>query len=155
MFNQDIDTLTRNRDNIMELVNDIDYMVDKYEQSFIIPLISCEINKTIFDEANAALQDIKNELDNIKRSRNKCNAALQKIENVIKTVNAKLEDMSEEFAKIKREINSDTLNPDMFLSLTRIISTSKIKIEEINKQIAKQKNQKNNLSSKFGELNEL
>lgn len=154
-FNQDIDTLTRNRDNIMELVNDIDYMVDKYEQSFTIPLISCEINKTIFDEANAALQDIKNELDNIKRSRNKCNAALQKIENVIKTVNAKSEDMSEEFAKIKREINSDTLNPDMFLSLTRIISTSKIKIEEINKQIAKQKNQKDNLSSKFGELNEL
>lgn len=154
-FNQDTDTLTRIRVHAKEFIEDIDSLISKYDQTFTTPAPSCEINKLIFEEVTAAIIEIKKELGNIKNNKDNCNVALQKIENAIKELNVKSEEMSEEFAKMKREINSDTLNPDTFLTLTRTISTSKLKIEEINKRVEKQTQLKNNLLSEFGELNNL
>lgn len=154
-FNQDTDTLTRIRVHAKEFIEDIDSLISKYDQTFTTPAPSCEINKLIFEEVTAAILEFKKELDNIKNNKGNCNVALRKIENTIKELNVKSEEMSEEFAKMKREINSDTLNPDTFLTLTRTISTSKLKIEEINKRVEKQTQLKNNLLSEFGELNNL
>lgn len=154
-FNQDIDVLRRNKDTVLELIKDMDVLIGKYEQSFVSPTSCCEINKPIFEKATTAIQDVRKELENIRNNRNNCEAALQKIENAVSEIETKYKEMSEDFAKIKREINSDTLNPDTFLVLTRTIATSKIKIETINKRIEKRKQLKDNLLLKFGELNEL
>ena len=81
--------------------------------------------------------------------------ALDKFNNVIKAFEAKKAETAEEFAKIKREINSDSLNPDTFLSLNRLVTTSKIKLQEINKQTEKQNTLKTDLLKTLNELNEL
>ena len=71
------------------------------------------------------------------------------------SLNEKRDEINEEFAKIKREINSDTLNPDTFLSLTRKIETSKLKLVEINKLSEKRQGLEKQLKEKLRELNEL
>ena len=81
--------------------------------------------------------------------------AIELYDKAIEQFNIKKGEMAEEFARIKREINSDTLNPDSFLALNRSLNTSQLKLQEINKQIEKQKTLELKLQQLLQELNEL
>ena len=63
-------------------------------------------------------------------------AVLSQYDSAIEKIAVKKDDMQEEFARIKREINSDSLNPDTFLTLTRTYNTSQIKLQEIQKKVS-------------------
>lgn len=72
---------------------------------------------------------------------------------MLKKINAKKEGLKEEFAKIKREINTDTINPDNFLKINRQIDTAELKLKEIEKSEKKRKELQTLLLEKLTELN--
>ena len=63
--------------------------------------------------------------------------------------------MKDQFAKIKREINIQNINPDRFLELKRIIQTNQLKLKEIEKSEKQRQNLNDELFQKLVDLNEL
>jgi hypothetical protein len=66
-----------------------------------------------------------------------------------------MQQLKEEFAKIKREIGTDTINPDNFLTLNRQIDTSRLKLLEIDKSEKKRKELQDDLLKKLADLDNL
>lgn len=153
-FEQDGLLLIRTRERLDSYINDVKSIIADYEQLFANPIAS-EINSDIFDMANKALQEAKLSYEALKEVSSKNQNAIELYDKAIEQFNIKKGEMAEEFARIKREINSDTLNPDSFLALNRSINTSQLKLQEINKQIEKQKTLELKLQQLLQELNEL
>lgn len=154
-FDKDSSILQRNRETFVSYRNELTAVLEKYEAFFTGTISGSTENKTIFEIANTAIKEAGMEFTKIKEILRKTDAALEKYKAVELSLNDKRDEMKEEFAKIKREINSDTLNPDTFLSLTRKIETSKLKLIEINKQSEKRQGLEKQLKEKLYELNEL
>ena len=74
---------------------------------------------------------------------------------VISKINTRKEGLKEEFAKIKREINTDTINPDNFLNLNRQIEIAHLKLKEIDKSEIRRSDLKTNLLERLTELDNL
>jgi hypothetical protein len=74
---------------------------------------------------------------------------------VLSTLKEKKEGLKEEFAKIKREINNDTINPDDFLNLNRHIETATLKLIEIEKSENKRNDLRKQLLIQLVDLNNL
>lgn len=154
-FDKDSSILQRNRETFVSYRNELAEVLEKYEMFFTDKIFGSAENKTIFETANTAIKEAGAEFTKIQEILRKTDAALEKYKSVELSLNEKRDEMKEEFAKIKREINSDTLNPDTFLSLTRKIETSKLKLVEINKQSEKRQGLEKQLKEKLYELNEL
>lgn len=155
-FEQDNNTLIGSKQNLVAYISGIEELVKNYESFFTLPLnASAEISQQLFEEANTILTDMKKDFEELKNLNKRNREALDKFNNVIKAFEIKKAETAEEFAKIKREINSDSLNPDTFLSLNRLVTTSKLKLQEISKQEEKQHTLKSHLLTALNELNEL
>ncbi len=155
-FEKDCNVLTQCRDRLNLYNDDIESIISDYESFFSQALTaSAVINEEIFKDANECLNELKTNFYSLQKIKNDTNLSLQKFDAILKTLDIKRNEMSEEFAKIKREINSDTLNPDTFLELNRRLNTSKIQIEEINKQTEKRSALKTALIKALIELNDL
>lgn len=153
-FEQDGLLLIRTRERLDSYINDVNSIIADHEQLFANSIVS-ESNADIFDMANKALQEAKQSYEALKEASSKNQKAIELYNKTIEHFNVKKEEMAEEFAKIKREINSDTLNPDSFLALNRSLNTSQLRLQEINKQIEKQKALELKLQKLLQELNEL
>lgn len=154
-FDKDSSILQRNREIFVSYKNELEAVLEKYEDFFSRTISGSTENKTIFETANTAVKEAGAEFKKIKEIVRKTDVALEKYKAVELSLNDKRDEMKEEFAKIKREINSDTLNPDAFLSLTRKIETSKLKLVEINTLLEKRQGLEEQLKEKLYELNEL
>lgn len=154
-FDKDSSILQRNRETFLSYRNELAEVLEKYETFFTDTIPGSTENESIFETATAAVREAGAEFTKIQEILRKTDVALEKYKAVELSLNEKRDEMKEEFAKIKREINSDTLNPDTFLSLTRKIETSKLKLVEINKQSEKRQGLEKQLKEKLRELNEL
>ena len=154
-FEQDSSLLNRTKEKLESYIQDITSIVANYEQVFANPLTCSEANVDVFKLANEALQEAKKSYDSLKDALSNASNALEMYDKSIRLFRERGEGMAEEFARMKREINSDTLNPDTFLTLTRFLNTSKLKLLEIDKQIAKQKELESELQRLLQELNDL
>jgi hypothetical protein len=74
---------------------------------------------------------------------------------LIGKINVKKDGLKEEFAKIKREIGTDTINPDNFLTLNRQIDTSRLKLLEIDKSEKRRKEWQDDLLKRLSDLDNL
>jgi len=135
-FEQESALLDRTRDNLASFINDTQNIVENYEPLFAGPLSCSNDNADVFNIANDALQKAKQSYDKIKEMSATFPAVLSQYDSAIEKIAVKKDDMQEEFARIKREINSDSLNPDTFLTLTRTYNTSQIKLQEIQKKVS-------------------
>lgn len=154
-FDKDSSLLSRARESFVLYQNELDSIINTHVAFFSKDLSGSEQNKLIFEEANKALADAKVEFEKLRTIQQQTNAALQKYDVAFASLNTKKEGMKESFAKIKRELNSDTLNPDTFLSLNRIIDTSKLKLLEISKLEKQQIELRKQLLTRLAELNDL
>jgi len=114
-----------------------------------------EQNKEFFDKADdlrLRLIEEDNKLDSIISNVDVIKNELTKL---IFKVDEKKKSFAEEFAKIKRQINSDTINPDLFLDLRKKLNYNKLKLEQIEAMKAKHNERKNALLNKITELNNL
>lgn len=155
LFEQDKLALSKQQEYVQKYSASLENIIAEYDGIFSNTLEGSEISKDIFTEANAVLKEVHETLISLIGLKSVINGALEKFEALTASMNEKHSEMSEEFAKIKRDINSDSLNPDTFISLNRVITTSKIKLEEINKQISKKIALEKQLLTELVELEQL
>jgi len=154
-FENDANKLIQSNKKIANFRDELQSLVLNYEEFFSKSISGSEQNKDIFEKANVVLNKAKENFEKLKTILGESSQTLQQFEKIIQSFNVKKEGMKEEFAKIKRELNSDTINPDIFIQLNRTIETSRLKLKEIDKLEAKKQKLNEQLLIKLNELNDL
>ncbi|NQU84556.1 MAG: hypothetical protein HQ541_02225, partial [Mariniphaga sp.] len=155
LFDSDITKLNEFKNTSDQYLSDLSDLIENYNYFFKQEFPDSEINNNIFIEAKSAFMQIKTEFDKLISIQTLSQTHFSNFNQVLNKLESKKENLKEEFARIKREIDLPTLNPDNFLKLNRLLQTSKFKIEEIEKSEHKRKELKKILSDKLTELNSL
>ena len=155
-FEQDVNSLKKIQGQFLSYASDIKELLNKYDSFFnAIVTPSADVNELIFENVNAYIGNARRYFTRLKEI-NENNSKIQRdFESAVARMEQKRAEMVEDFASIKREINSDVLNPDMFLDLNRYVNVSKIKLEEIERQVQKRETRKTKLLEELIALNEL
>lgn len=155
IFESDIARLKQVYQTIYDYLSDINTIVSNHSHFFENEIKSSEINRELFNEVNVYISQLKNEFEKIKEVSINSKKILGKIKDIINKIDLKKEGLKEEFAKIKRELNTDSINPDKFLTLNRQIETSLLKLKEIEKNENKRVQLENILLNELIELENL
>lgn len=155
LFDSDISTLVRNESTVKSYLDELTSLISDHNFFFQQEINGSEVNKELFEEAKAILLELKNEFEKLKIIQKNSVAGSQKLKNVITKINSKKEGLKEEFAKIKREINTETINPDNFLNLNRQIESAQLKLKEIEKSEKRRTELKANLLERLTDLDNL
>lgn len=155
LFDLDVSTLSQSAASIDSYVNELNIIISDYGHRFQQKISGSEENKLFFDEADAIFQQLKSEFEKLKTIYTNSAQFLQRYQEVIAKINLKKEGLKEEFAKIKREIGTDDINPDNFIALNRQINTSRLKLLEIDRSEKKRKELQDTLLKQLAELDNL
>jgi len=146
-----IDNLIANatayNDKIKSLVRDHEFL---FSQD-----INSELNKEIFDELNHCYNDLKTEYGKLGDIIGNNFGIIERMKVIDDKLYQKKNGFKEEFAKVKRELNSDTINPDEFISINKSIQINTLKLSEYEKSIGRELELREHLSSKIEELEKL
>ena len=151
-YENDVNTLNTRIEKLVEFKDSLSEALSKNDLWDEIK--GSEANKDIFDSVNSILGEGKIITDAINNEVKKLDILLEKLNNELKWLNAKVDSMKEEFAKIKRELNSDTVNPDEFLKINRLLSESNQKLTGLKEVEKKREELRSNLLSALDSLNE-
>ncbi|MBC8184685.1 histidinol-phosphatase [candidate division KSB1 bacterium] len=154
-FDSDESKFKESINEVTNFKNELESLINDYSTFFNQTIFKSEENKKIFLEADnlfklAAVEF--NKLNDIKLNTAKYIVTFNEI---FKKLNEKKENLKEDFAKIKREIDIPNLNPDNFLKLNRQVEISRLKLIEIDKAEKKRAEYTTSLNSKISELNNL
>lgn len=151
-YESDINKLEQRIKRITELKI---YLAEKLASMSIWETIEgCEANSDIFSSVNKILKEGNNIAETIRKEVYKLDTIIEKLHEQLNLLKDKVESMKEDFAQIKRELNSDTVNPDDFLKINRILTESLQKLADL-EAIEKKKNEcKNKLLIALNELND-
>lgn len=155
LFDSDISKLVQNESTVRSYLNELAPVISNHDYFFQQEITGSEINKELFEEAKSIIQELKIEFEKLKAIQKNSILSQQKFKEVIAKINIKKEGLKEEFAKIKREINTDTINPDNFLNLNRQIETALLKLKEIEKSEKRRGDLQTNLLERLTELDNL
>lgn len=155
LFDSDISKLTQAESSIRSYLSELASIISNHDYLFQQEISGSEINKELFKEAKELILELKAEFEKLKKIQKNSVQIQQKVKDVIAKINTKKDGLKEEFAKIKREINTDTINPDNFLNLNRQIETAQLKLKEIEKSEKKRGEFQTNLSERLIELDNL
>ncbi len=155
LFDSDISKLTQAENSVKSYLSEFTSIISNHDYFFQQEITGSEINGELFDEAKTLMQGLKVEFEKLKTIQKTSIQILQKIKEVIAKINTKKEGLKEEFAKIKREINTETINPDNFLNLNRQIETAQLKLKEIEKSEKKRSELQASLLERLIELDNL
>jgi hypothetical protein len=131
-FDTDITILQNQLSAIVHYIEDLSSIILNHEYT-INQHVSSSINEAIFDEANNLLKDMKGKFEQLKTILTDTQKIGVTFKVLIDKLSAKQEELKDEFAKIKREINIPEINPDDFIKINRQLEISKLKLIEINK----------------------
>ncbi len=154
-FDSDVSKIAQSEESVRNFLDELSSIISNQDYFFRQEISGSEINNELFDDARKLLQDLKFEFEKIKAVQENSIRIHQKIIEVLAKINTKKDGLKEEFAKIKREINTDTINPDNFLNLNRQIETAQLKLKEIEKSEKRRTGLETNLFEKLTELNSL
>ncbi|MBS0646414.1 MAG: histidinol-phosphatase [Verrucomicrobia bacterium] len=155
LFDSDISKISQTDSSIRSYLHELASIISNHEYFFQQEISGSEVNRELFEEAKALMVELKTEFEKLKTIQKNSNQIQLKFKEVISKINAKKEGLKEEFAKIKREINTDTINPDNFLNLNRQIETAQLKLKEIEKSEKKRSELQANLLERLTELDNL
>jgi predicted ATPase len=155
LFDSDISKISQTDSSIRGYLHELASIISNHEYFFQQEISGSEINRELFDEAKVLMAELKNEFEKLKGIQKTSTQIQLRFKEVISKINAKKEGLKEEFAKIKREINTDTINPDNFLNLNRQIETAQLKLKEIEKSEKKRSELQANLLERLTELDNL
>ena len=141
-----IDSIKRFRDKLLDIANS--------SNEYWLPLAGSDENKMHFELVNKKLEEVSVVTIEIKALVDKLTNAITDLEKIEEELRGKEKSMLEEFARIKRELNSETINPDTFLTLSKILTDANQKQAEIGKQEELKKTLNANLNKALDELNE-
>jgi RNAse (barnase) inhibitor barstar len=131
-FESDISRLQNYKSGIDSYLNDLQGIIQNHEYPLNRELDS-KTNPEIFEEAKSLVGKLKLTLGQVKNIYAEVQDTGVQFTTVIDKLKAKKEELKEEFARIKREINIPELNPDEFIKINRELETSKLKLIEIGK----------------------
>lgn len=155
LFDSDISKLVQNESTVRSYLSELASVISNYDYFFQKEIAGSEINKELFEEAKAIIQELKIEFEKLKMIQKNSILSQQKLKEFSAKINTKKEGLKEEFAKIKREIDTDTINPDNFLNLNRQIETALLKLKEIEKSEKRRSDLQTNLTERISELDNL
>ena len=155
LFDSDISKISQTEESVSNYIDELNSLIVNHEYFFEQEVSGSELNKDLFEKINQLITELKKEFEKIKKVQNASSLIFAKIKGVMTEIIEKKEGLKEEFAKIKREIDADTINPDNFLKLNRQIDTAKLKLKEIEKSEKKRIELKNTLLEKLTDLNNL
>lgn len=155
LFDSDISKLIQNESTVISYLSELASVISNHDYFFQQEITGSEVNKELFEEAKAIIQELKIEFEKLIAIQKNSVLSQQKLKDVIAKMNTKKEGLKEEFAKIKREINTDTINPDNFLNLNRQIETAQLKLKEIEKSEKRRSELQTNLLERLTELDNL
>lgn len=155
LFDSDISKISQTDSSIRSYLHELVSIISNHEYFFQQEISGSEVNRELFEEAKALMVELKTEFEKLKAIQKNSTQIQLKFKEVIAKINAKKEGLKEEFAKIKREINTDTINPDNFLNLNRQIETAQLKLKEIEKSEKKRSELQANLLERLTELDNL
>lgn len=135
-FESDINRLLNFKGGIDSYLNDFQAIIQNNEYTLNKELES-KTNPEIFEEAKSLVLKLKTTLEQVKATYSDAQKIAIEFTAVIDRLKAKKEELKEEFARIKREINIPELNPDDFIKINRELETSKLKLIEIEKSEGK------------------
>ncbi len=135
-FESDINRLQNFKTGVDSYLNDLQGIIQNHEYSLNKELES-KTNPEIFEEAISLVDKLKATLGQIKTIYSDAQKTGAEFAVVIDKLKAKKEELKEEFARIKREIDIPELNPDDFIKINRELETSKLKLIEIEKSEGK------------------
>lgn len=155
LFDSDISKLIQVESTFKNYLSELASLISNHDYFFQQEISGSEVNKELFEEAKAIIQEFKIEFEKLKAIQKNSVLSQQKLKVVISKINTKKEGLKEEFAKIKREVNTDTINPDNFLNLNRHIETALLKLKEIEKSEKRRSDLQTNLLERLTELDNL
>ena len=135
-FESDINLLQNRHAEVDAFIGDLNSLIQNYEYS-TSQHVSSSVNAELFEVANLLLQELKGKFEQLKTLLSNSQTISASFEALINKLVAKREELKDEFARIKREINIPELNPDDFIKLNRVLEISKLKLIEIDKLINK------------------
>lgn len=130
-FDSDISTTEEVEKGLEEYNSDLKSLIENNEAFFKNTVFKSEENIEIFNQAEESFKAIKTEFEKLSRIEENTANLIINFTGYIKELKEKKEGLKEKFAKIKRDINIPSLNPDDFLRLSRQIAVSKLKLIEI------------------------
>lgn len=111
--------------DLQEIIQNNEYPLNRELESKTNP-VNFEEAKSIASKLKLTLKQVKTILTDVQKTGIEFTVVIDKLK-------AKKEELKEEFARIKREINIPELNPDDFIKINRELETSKLKLIEIGK----------------------
>ena len=135
-FESDINRLQNYKAGIDSYLSDLLSIIQNHEYTFGKDLES-KTNPEIFEEAKQLASKLITILNQLKTTYSDTQKIGVEFVCVIDKLKAKKEELKENFAQIKREINIPELNPDDFIKINRELETSKLKLIEIEKSEGK------------------
>jgi ABC-type lipoprotein export system ATPase subunit len=153
-FESDINRLKERQAGLESYINDLRMLIQNNDYLANQPL-SSDTNKEFFDEANRVLEQLKPSFVQLQKIFTESQTIDKALLTLIDQLTAKKEELKEEFAKIKREINIPELNPDDFIKLHRELEMSKLKLVEINKSENRRHDLLRQLAEALTQLNAL
>ena len=132
--------------------------ISKTHYSYInVEKLVSEDNQYIFDKANTILEKLVEEYKKLDNTKDILEALINDFDNVENELKSKKEELKEEFAQIKRDIekNNSDFDSDEFLEMKRNYEDLKLRIKGIEKSETERGKQETNLMEKISELQKL
>lgn len=141
--------------NLIQFASRIKTLLDEYRDEFNQITQGSETNKELLDELNQILKQVNDCINQINVLLSAIEDGGKRIENVRRKLDLKKNNLAEDFAKMKRELNTEDLNPDHFLNLTRMLSTARLKLQQLDKQEEKRVSFQATLDCHLSSLNDV
>jgi ABC-type lipoprotein export system ATPase subunit len=154
-FDDDIARMNEMNRSASAFIADLAKLIENHDYFFSRPAPGSGLNKELFEDLSVEFGALKNEYEALKLTHARSEAIARKMNATLDRLKLKKEGLKEEFAKIKREVNSDNINPDDFLNLNRIIETSRLKLLQIEKSEEKRGEYNQRLHENLTKLNQL
>lgn len=154
-FESDISRFNEFISELSNYQNSLHGLINNYQHFFQKAAFESDENKDIFAQADKIFRKISEAFDNLNAIKVNTDSNITEFKKLYEKLQEKKENLKEDFAKIKREINVPNLSPDDFLKFNRIIETSKLKLVEIDKSEKKKNDLGKILNDKISELNKL
>ena len=115
-------------------IDDLASLIDDYSTFFSTQIGGSEDDQEYIDKLNEIFASAALSYKSLGTVLTLMREKYAEFQLVMQGLTQKRKELSETFAEIKRQLNSNSVDPDMFLNLTRTQNTSELKLKELQKE---------------------